>query len=321
MVLYHLTTTTPQIGAEPSLYHLTSLGNLEGQLEAFILSCRVDGLSPETIKNYRYQLTAFVRFCSMAGVATPAQVTANHIRLFLLKLRETNNPVSVMDYHKSIKRFFNWLVGEGIIKDSPMQVIKSPRIPQTIVKPFSHQDIENLLLLCSSNSFLDARNKAMVLVFLDTGLRLSELAAIQLVDINFESETIKVMGKGAKERVVRVGKTTQKALLRYLLMRNDSHPCLWITEERRPMTKNGVQITVRVLCQRAGITDAKPGPHTFRHTAAIQCLRNGMGEFTLQIMLGHSTLAMTRKYVSSLGQDDMLRAHRMASPVDNMEIK
>ena len=75
------------------------------------------------------------------------------------------------------------------------------------------------------------------------------------------------------------------------------------------------------LCKQAGITDARPGPHTFRHTAAISCLRNGMGEFALQVMLGHSTLTMTSRYVSEINSEDMYRAHEKASPVDNMRLR
>ena len=86
------------------------------------------------------------------------------------------------------------------------------------------------------------------------------------------------------------------------------------------MTRDGIQTTIEKLCIRAGISGVKRGAHTFRHTAAIQCLRNGMGEFTLQMMLGHSTLAMTRRYVSSLSQEDVFKAHQKASPVDNMKL-
>lgn len=310
-MLDHLTNNKIQIRGVSGLDLLTT------QLNAFILSCQVDGLSPATLKNYRYQLDRFVSFCIKLNQDDAHYITSHHLRLFLARLQETNSPVSVRDYYKAINRFFNWLVAEGLLDKSPAQNIKPPRVPQVIIRPFSELDISNLLLLCSGNSFLEARNKAMVLVFMDTGLRLSELANIQLKDIDFDRETIKVMGKGAKERVVRIGKTTQKAVLHYLLMRRDNYPCLWVSEERRPLTRDGVQTVIKKLCHRANITDAKPGPHTFRHTAAISCLRNGMGEFTLQIMLGHSTLQMTRRYVSSLSQEDMIEAHKKASPVDN----
>lgn len=319
-MLDHLTPHNNQIRAVSGLDLLTAPKGLPRQVDAFLLSCKVEGLAPATLKNYQYQLGVFVKYCYQIDLTPGGEVTTQQIRLFLLNLQQTNNPVSVGDYYKTIKRFFNWLIEEGIMEQSPMQNIKPPRMPKRIVSPFSLLDIENLLALCSGNTFLEMRNRAMVLLFLDTGLRLSEMANIQLADMDFDSETIKVMGKGARERVVRMGKTAQKALLKYLLIRNDNYPCLWVSEERRPLTRAGVQTVIKKLCQRAQITDAKPGPHTFRHTAAIHFLRNGGTEFTLQLLLGHSTLKMTRGYVSTLGEEDMIKAHRMASPVDNLKL-
>jgi len=197
--------------------------------------------------------------------------------------------------------------------------IRPPRIAKRKRNGFSVEDINNLLFLTSGNKFLEMRNRAMMLVLLDTGIRLSELANIQLGDIDFNRETIKILGKGNKERIVRGGKRTRKALIVYLLSRSDNHPCLWVTEERRPMTRYGVQSTVRVLCRRAGITDAKPGPHTFRHTAAISYLRNGGDIMTLKNMLGHSKLDMVKEYLSGLEDEDMIAVHRKVSPVDNLK--
>jgi site-specific recombinase XerD len=316
-----LTDSKTQIGSVSSLDHLIISKDLAGQFDVFLLACKVNGLSLATLKNYQYQLGQFIKFCFRADLNDAHRITAHHVRSFLLSLQENNNPVSIHDYYAAVKRFFNWLVEEGIILKSPMSNIKPPRMPRLSPKPFSRRDIDNLLLLCSGNTFLEIRNRAMILLFLDTGLRLSELAGIQVVDIDFDRELIKVMGKGAKERRVRIGRTAQKALLRYLLMRTDTYPCLWVSEERRPLTCAGIQVTIKKLCLRAKITDAKPGPHTFRHTAAINYLRNGGSEFTLQLMLGHSTLSMTRKYVSTLGEEDLIKAHRLASPVDNLGIK
>lgn len=325
-MLHHLTHHKPQIESLSALDLLTTQESLSSQANAFLLSCKVNGLSPGTLKNYRYHLAAFVKFCSGAGIPTANEITVadiipSHIRLFLLKLQETNKGVSVGDYRKSINRFFNWLVEEGFIPKSPMQNIKPPRKEERIIKPFSPQDIDNLLLLCSGNRFLDVRNKAIILIFLDTGLRLSELAGIQLNDVNFTQETIKVMGKGAKERVVRMGKTTQKALLRYLLLRNDRLPCLWVSEERKPLTKDGIQTIIKRLCQRAGIVNVKPSPHTFRHTFGTQALLNGAGLREVQSLLGHSTLRTTLLYVATVNSEAAIKGHRRFSPVDNMKLK
>jgi len=243
------------------------------------------------------------------------------IRLFLLKLRETNSPISVGDYYKAIQRFFNWLKDEQLIVKTPMQNIKPPKKEQRIVKPFSQQDIDNLLLLCSGNHFVNIRNRAIILVFLDTGLRLAELAGIQLNDVDFDRETIKVMGKGAKERVVRAGKTAQKALLKYLLSRHDNHPCLWVTEEGRPLSKTGVQTTIKRLCYRAEIKDAKWGPHSFRHTFGTQALLNGADIREVQSLLGHSTLKTTLTYVATVNSEQAIKTHRQWSPVDNLGLR
>lgn len=242
----------------------------------------------------------------------------NHIRLFLVGIQQHCKPVSVKAYYGSVNRFFNWLVEEGALELNPMGRMRPPRVPKHLVKPFGRQDIADLLVLCD-NSFLGLRNRAIILTFLDTGLRLSELAGIQFQDMDLEREIIRVMGKGAKERVVRIGKETQKAVLRYLLQRSDSLPCLWVTEERRPMKARGVQMMVRRLGQRAGLKNVRCSAHTFRHTFGTVALELGADIRDVQSLLGHSTLTMTLKYVATVGSEQAVKSHRQFSPVDNMK--
>ena len=315
-MLDHLTDHKSYAQAVAGLDLLTAPNSLDSHLQAFLLSCRVDGLSPATIHNYQYQIGAFVNFCRQLNLTLTADITPQQIRLFILSLQETNRPSSVQDYRKSINRFFNWLIEENIIETTPMRNIRPPKKEDRIVKPFSYQDIQNLLLLCSGDRFLELRNKAIILVFWDTGVRNKEMAGIQLNDLNFDRETIKVMGKGAKERVVRIGKTTQKALLRYLLMRKDSYPCLWVTEEQRPLSAAGIQVTIKKLCHRAEIVGAKHGPHSFRHTFGTQALLNGADIREVQSLLGHSTLKTTLTYVATVKSEEAIKRHKDFSPVD-----
>lgn len=319
-MLDHLTHNKIQVGGVSALDHLISKNDLSGQLQAFLLSCRVDELSSATLSYYSYQVGAFVRFCLEAGRTDAQHITAEHIRLFLLKLQETNNKTSVYDYYRAVKRFFNWLVAEGILKRSPMTVIRPPKKEDRLIQPFKPEHIQDLLLLCD-NSFLGTRNKAIILTFLDTGLRLSELANIQLADIDFAREIIKVMGKGAKERVVRIGKRAQKALLRYLLMRSDAYPCLWLSEERRPLTAWGIQEMIRKLGKRAGFNGIRCSPHTFRHTFGTQALRNKADIREVQSLLGHSTLKTTLRYVATVNSEDAVISHKSFSPADRMNLK
>jgi len=199
--------------------------------------------------------------------------------------------------------------------------MRSPRVPKRIIRPFSPDNIRDMLLLCDESKFLGIRNRAIILTFVDTGLRLSEMAGIQLKDIDFDRELIRVMGKGARERVVGIGKGTQKALLKYLLIRRDSHPCLWVTEEARPMQARGIQIMIRRLGKRAGITGARPSPHTFRHTFGTWSLLNGASEREVQSLLGHSSQRMTQQYTATINSEHAIKSHKRFSPVDNMALK
>ena len=321
-MLEHSLTTSSQLQAIAGLEHSPEYGNLGNYLKVFLLSCRVEGKSPLTLQHYRQRVSAYIIFAKGAKLPKNVRdITAQDIRLFLgsLQLRELE-PSTIYAHYRALKTFFNWLVNEGFADSNPLDRIKPPKVPTKLPKPFSPHDIDSFIMLTSGNKFLQLRNRAIILVDMDTGLRLSEIVAINVSDIDLNRETIRVMGKGGKERYVRIGRKTQKAILRYLAMRDDDYGCLWVTEERRPLKLRGLQIMVKRLCHLAGINDAKPGPHTFRHTAAISCLRNGMGEFQLQMMLGHSTLQMTRRYVSSLNADDVIKAHRKASPVDNMKL-
>jgi len=326
MDIEHLNITKSQLWPNTELGHLnkfdiiTTDTTLGGQLKIFLLSCKVNDLTPKTIDDYGQKIGAFVLFYKAQGIKEPGEVTANHIRVFLLLLHDRIKPSSVHDYYGCINRFFNWLVVEGILEQSPIARMRPPRVPRQVIQPFSQDDIRRMLVVLGDNSFLGYRNRAIILAFLDTGLRLSELANIKLNDVDFDNGIIKVLGKGRKERFVRVGKGTQKAILRYLLQRGDKQPWLWISEKGVPVKARGIQSLIKRLGKRAGITDARCSPHTFRHTFAITCLRNGIGEFNLQCLLGHTTLQMTRKYVQSLGTDDALSAHEKASPVDNMRL-
>ncbi len=320
MVLDHVTAYKSQLESLSALDQLIAQKGLRGHLEAFLLSCRVDQLSPATLRYYRQKIGAAADFWSGLGARAPREVMPSYIRLFLLKLQETNNPTSVHDYYRAVKRFFNWLIAEGMLEHSPMASIRPPRMPRNVVRPFSLGQIQDLLLLCDQRRFGGVRNRAIILMFFDTGLRLKELASIRINDIDIDRETIRVMGKGARERIVRIGKQTQKALLRYLLMRNDGYACLWVSEERRPLTADAIQLMIRKLGKRAGFRDVRCSPHTFRHSFATQWLRNGGGEFGLQSALGHSTLTMTRHYAETVRSEDAIAQHRLVLPVDRLKL-
>ena len=283
----------------------------------YLLSCKAEDKLPKTIEAYTRSLLMLVQTTGQKPVRA---ITATDIRLSLLAVKDKNwAPSTVHQYYRSISTFFRWCIREEIIDKNPMQNVRPPVIPKLIKRPFSPRDIEEYQKLIAGDTFLARRNRAIVYLFNDSGVRLAEMVGIKIADIDMNSDTIRVFGKGRKERIVPIGKRTQRALWEYLLCRTDNLPDLWLTEERRPMRRSGMQILIYRLSKRAGVTDAKCGPHTWRHTAAFQCRTNGMSLEEVQQLLGHSSPDTTRRYLGTFdATNQMVIAHRKASPVDHL---
>ena len=201
-----------------------------------------------------------------------------------------------------------------------MLKIRPPKVERKMIVPFTAEHLRKLIKLCDLDTFCGLRNRAMIMVFLDTGIRKKEMWLMKVEDVDFDRGVIKVHGKGAKERVVGIVQPTQKVILQYLLSREDTHPCMWVNEEREPLTYHGITMIFKVLARRAGFKDVRCSPHTFRHTAATMSLDNGAGEFQVQAMLGHSTLTMTRRYVATLNSEKAAEAHKRFSPVEHLKL-
>jgi site-specific recombinase XerD len=125
-------------------------------------------------------------------------------------------------YYRVLNTFFNWLLEEGIVVENPLRSVKKPRIKRTMVRAMSTEEVKRLLLWCSGKSKLQVRNRAMVMMLLDTGLRVSEVANLEVSDVDLKTGAILVKrGKGGKERIVRVGAKARRALWRYMVMNRD----------------------------------------------------------------------------------------------------
>jgi site-specific recombinase XerD len=314
MVLEH--SLHPLSQAQPPRGSDLSLRSLEDFAKYYLLVCKVEQKSPKTISTYAERVNSFVLFTDKNADA----ITAYDIRLFLLSLQEKGlGANSIRAYYRALHSFFGWLIRENLLTAHPMATLKPPKVPKKLVRCLTIQNIKDVLAVSSSHHWTDIRNCALFLMFLDTGLRLDEMSTIQMSQVDLENGSILVMGKGAKERRVRLGSVTHKALLRYWISRKDILlPCLWITEEKTPMHRNGVQMAIRRMLRNAGCEGVKIGPHTLRHTAAMSYLRNGGDLATLQVMLGHADISTTKIYLSSLASEDMMKVHQRASPVDNL---
>ena len=287
--------------------------------------CTVENKSTGTMRVYRVWITDYLRYIYPE---TPTRQNAMSYLAALKNYRYTkgknkDEPYSASTLHqafRSLRTWFNWLASEDeqILPRSPLAGVKAPKLPQRIHRTFDAEQMARIILWCSQPGFHHSRNKAMIYIIYDTGMRVSELAAMQRTDVNIGTGAIRVIGKGDKERILRVSLETRKVLQAYLHKRTDDLTALWVSEERKPMTTEGIKTTFQDIARYAKIEGIKLGPHTYRHTAAKSYLMNGGDLRTLQYMLGHEKISTTEIYLSDIADTDMFKVHEKVSPVENM---
>ena len=201
-----------------------------------------------------------------------------------------------------------------LITNNPLTNLKKPQPEKKVIQALSVNEIDRLFKECSGNNALAVRNRAILSIFLDCGLRVSELASVNVDDVNVDNGSMLIKhGKGGKQRVVRIGTKAQKTLWKYLtLYRKGNSNSLFLNRSGTTLDV-GIKILIKRLGDRAKV---HAYPHKLRHTFAVSFLRAGGDVFSLQYLLGHSTLAMTQRYLQSLNANDAANAHKKFSPLD-----
>jgi len=322
---------------------------LSQSIEGFLLEKRAQRLSPHTIADYTNAYRKLAAWLDDAGTPDPplASITVDQIRAFLAELGAVPQerpgvaprparPLSkktILNIHTALSALWTWARAEGLAERHIIHDVPRPKPEQRAIEPFTRDQIRDLLDACERSRPYSRpgkrtsdharptalRDKAIVYLLLDTGLRASELTALRCYDLDLKNQHVKVMGKGSKERILPISPRTAKTLWRYLASdpdRTEGDP-LFTSRLGRAYTPNGLLQMIRRLGDRAGVPHAHP--HRFRHTFAITFLRNGGHVYALQRILGHSTLDMVRRYLA-IAQADVDQAHHTASPVSNWRL-
>ena len=304
-----------------------------------------DGFSPTTLKMYTWALNLLGNFLADKEIEA---VTSFEIQQFFAWLRtgytprrpsQSTQPLSgrsIENIWTAMRSFYNWLSSEGYVSTRPDHKIARPRYEKRQIEPFTQEEVAAILNACQRtksaatvgrNTFTmkrptASRDTALVLLLLDTGVRVSECARLTVGDVNMETGDVKVepfgTGRKTKARTVHLGKGARKAIFRYLATRDcDKDDWLFVAKNGKPMDRGTIQHMLVEVGKRARVENVHP--HRFRHTFAIQFLRNGGDVFNLQNILGHRSLEMVQNYLK-LAEMDSSNAHRQASPVDRWRL-
>lgn len=296
---------------------LSGKHTLKEAVETFFLACRVDGKKKTTLAFYQFTVGSFLKW---SGDIPLESIDTFLIRKFInsLELKELKRS-TIWNNIRALRTFFIFLIRDGFMKNSPMGNINKPRLPKQY--PFVFEDHQVLKLLRTPNqkSWEGYRNYVILLMFLDTGIRLEELCGLNLKDINLAIRSVNILGKGDKSRLVFMGKKLTKELHKWIELRGYKayEEALFCTKPGERLKKRNIDKLIQRMGKKAGISGTRCSPHTLRHTFATNYIRNGGDPFSLQQLLGHSDIKTCMIYVHMAGVA-LREAHAKYSPVDRM---
>lgn len=271
------------------------------------------------MRNYKIDLTSFADYCG--AHFEPAQVSPLELRSYLSSLHEKFAKTSIVRRFAAIRSFYRFLFRKGLVESDVAERIPLPKTEKRLPRYLSVEETESLLSAPEAGNASGLRNRAILELLYSTGLRVAELAALSLSDIagisSAEGGTLRVVGKGRKERVVVCGSAAGKAIASYLERREEFGPepeelALFLNSRGGRLTVRSVERMVVEMARAAGL----PGdvtPHTLRHSFATHLLGNGADLRLIQELLGHSSLSTTQKY-THLELEQLMREYRTAHP-------
>lgn len=272
---------------------------ISNAIDDFLNYCIFEkGLSDKTRESYQNDLLVYSDFLKGKGIDDVCLIKSSHIKEFL-KARSSEETSTIAHNLTVIKNFHSYLLKENIVRGNEAEFIERPKLKKALPKTLSVTDVDKLLDIELKTPF-DYRNKAMLELMYGCGLRVSELVALEINDIDMTNCLIRIVGKGNKEREIPIGEYSIYYLMEYLkvrekLLKKKSCTKLFLNNHGNGMTRQGFFKNLKVILREKGLNEAV-SPHTLRHSFATHLINRGADLRSIQEMLGHADISTTKIY-------------------------
>lgn len=294
-------------------------------LKDYALELKLKNCSPRTIKSVENTMKLFFRWLEEEqGISEIEDIRRVHITGYLQQKQDSGAKVGYMNGILSyMKMFFKYCQLEEWTTKNPTDRVSYLKEEKVIINTFTPQEIKRMIAVYGDDTFLQSRNKCIITMLFDTGIRCYELCSVQMKDIR--DRTILIHGKNHKERLVPISPKLRKTLAKYEY-RREKYLKAWYQEEYLFLSQNGKQLTIEAvewLVKNCGKTaevreEIRCSPHTMRHSFAQLSLKNGLDIYSLSRVLGHENISITKRYLQSMEDEDIIKTAVECSPLMNL---